>query len=50
MSSLKFVGWKLAELMIYVLAFPFLFIGAWGVEASDWCHDRALRHQSTRQS
>ena len=41
----KFLGWKLAELLTYVVGFPFLFIGAWLMHASDWCHDRALRHE-----
>jgi hypothetical protein len=40
-NSLKFIGWKLAELAIYVVGFPFLFIGAWLNSFSDWCHDRA---------
>lgn len=44
-KSLMFIGWKLAELTIYVVGFPFLFIGAWAMDFSDWCHDRALRHK-----
>lgn len=44
-NSLKFIGWKLAELLIYVVGFPFLFIGLWSSHASDWCHDRALSEQ-----
>lgn len=41
---IMFIGWKIAELLIYVLSYPFFFIGAWGIDFSDWCHDRALRH------
>lgn len=44
MKSLKFIGWKTAELLLYVVGFPFLFIGVWSGHASDWCHDRALRY------
>jgi hypothetical protein len=47
-KSLKFIGWKLAELLVYVVGFPFLFIGCWAHSASDWCHDRALRYESPR--
>lgn len=47
-ESLKFIGFKLAELLIYVVGLPFLVIGAWAMEGSDWCHDRALRHQPPR--
>ncbi|UPJ43914.1 hypothetical protein IVB40_07545 [Bradyrhizobium sp. 40] len=43
-KSLKFIGWKVAELTIYVAGFPFFFVGAWALDLSDWCHDRALRH------
>lgn len=44
LKSVKFIGWKLAELLVWVIAFPFLFIGSWSMEFSDWCHDRALDH------
>lgn len=44
-SAPRFVGWKLAELVIWTLGFPFLLIGLWMHEASDWCHDRALEHK-----
>lgn len=44
--DIKFIGWKLAELAIYAIGFPFLFIGCWSQFASDWCHDRALRHDN----
>jgi hypothetical protein len=47
-QSLQFIGWKLAELTLYVVGFPFLFIGAWSEHASDWCRDRALRHRQPR--
>jgi hypothetical protein len=42
-SDLKFIGWKLAELSIYVAGFPFFFIGAWALDFSDMCHDRARK-------
>lgn len=42
-ASLKFIAWKLTELAIYLVGFPFFFIGAWLMHVSDWCHDRALR-------
>lgn len=44
-SNFKFIGWKLLELVLYVVAFPFLFIGCWMERASDWCRDRAFPHQ-----
>lgn len=43
-ADLKFIGWKVAELAIYVVGFPFLLIGIWMHEASDWCHDNAIPH------
>lgn len=43
--SAKFIGWKLAELLIYIAGFPFFFLGSWSMEASDWCRDRAARNQ-----
>lgn len=49
-KSLKFIGWKLAELALYVIGFPFLFIGAWSEFASDWCHDRARDHAPPSRS
>jgi hypothetical protein len=48
-NSLKFIALKLAELIVYVAGFPFLFIGLWSHEASDWLHDRALRYQPPGQ-
>lgn len=47
-KNIKFIGWKIAELLIYIVGFPFFFIGAWAIEFSDWCHDRALRYQPPR--
>lgn len=43
--SLIFIGWKLAELLVYIIGFPFLVVGSWSMEVSDWCHDRALRYK-----
>ena len=43
MASVKFIGWKLSELSIWVVGFPFLLIGAWMSHASNWCHDRAIK-------
>lgn len=42
--DLKFIGWKAVELLIYATGFPFLFIGLWMNEGSDWCHDRAIKY------
>lgn len=44
-ANLKFIWWKLVELLIYVVGFPFVFVGAWMMEFSDWCRDRALRYK-----
>lgn len=43
-GNLKFIGWKLAELSLYVIGFPFLFIGMWITYLSDWCFLRATQH------
>lgn len=49
-QSLKFIGWKSAELLLYVAGFPFLFVGAWASHLSDCCHDHAIRtHQPERK-
>jgi hypothetical protein len=47
-SAVKFVGWKLVELALYVLAFPFLFVGLWLERASDWCGERARPYEPPR--
>lgn len=44
-ADLKYMGWKLAELAIYVVGFPFLFIGLWAEWASGRCHSRALHYR-----
>lgn len=44
----KYIGWKLAELSLFVVGFPFLFVGCWAHSASDWCHDQALRYHQHR--
>lgn len=49
-KSVKFIGWKLAELLIFAAGFPFYFVGAWAIDFSDWCHDRALRHAPVSRS
>ena len=47
-THLKFIAWKMAELLTFIISFPFLFIGTWVLEASDWCHDKAIPYEPRR--
>lgn len=42
--DLKFIVWKVAELIAFVIALPFLFVGGWVGQFSNWCRDRAKPH------
>jgi hypothetical protein len=39
--DIRFIAWRGLELIIFLAAFPFLFVGAWGNHLSDWCGERA---------
>lgn len=44
MSIVRFIDfmfWKILELVVFIVTFPFLFIGAWGLDFSEWCGQRA---------
>ncbi len=41
LRRIDFVLWRTLEIVVFLIFFPILLVGAWGVDFSDWCGDQA---------